>query len=96
MTTTEQQQDHPGDDWVEIIGREGYHTRFFHPGLHHVVIWKEDKDGASRAAAVAECRAISAAALAWEQKKAGAGFPFSVPQWPYYPCPPVTRIECKA
>lgn len=79
MTEHDTKQEHPGAEWVEIYhppteNRRG-EFRFFCPGLN-LSVWWETPDPAecrSRAEAIERCRAISAAALAWESTKADRG-----------------------
>lgn len=60
MSDTNQQQDHPGPEWVEIDGK------FYCPGLGMEM---SITIGDARPLAATRCRAISAAALAWERMK---------------------------
>ena len=68
MTTPDTKQDHPGPEWVEHIHAGTERGYFFLPALPtlDVVGWSTL---AERPAAVARCRAISAAALEWEARK---------------------------
>lgn len=67
---TESPQDHPGPEWVEYPPLNGQPARFSHPGLQGLTEWYGyDLQGQTRLEAVARCRVISAAALAWEVKK---------------------------
>lgn len=69
---TKSQHDHPGPEWVECPGH------YYHPVLD-CRVWFADyfaslpgpksREWLTRYEAVARCRAISAAALAWEVKK---------------------------
>ena len=70
MTNDDTKQDHPGPEWVEYPPLNGQPARFAHPGLEGLTEWfgYEHQDQ-TRAQAIARCRAISAAALAWERMK---------------------------
>ena len=71
MTTPDTKQDHPGPEWVEHIHTGTERGYFFFPALPtlDVVGWSTL---AERPAAVAKCRAISAAAQEWEFRRGRA------------------------
>lgn len=68
---TESPQDHPGPEWVEQTWGNGM-GEFAMPYLPMPVTISYSATAYTRADAIARCRAISAAALAWEVKKRDA------------------------
>jgi hypothetical protein len=61
MNDCDTKQDHPGPEWVAHTTDHPFRGGWFHPVLNQY------------AATVEQCRAISAAALAWESTKADRG-----------------------